>query len=153
MKFQISLITTLTALFFCLTSALARDIRTVEVMFDTGASSSSISDRIQGYQSVQYTLRARAKQYMRVKLQPESPHIAYFNIFTPSTLPGHDEAMYIGSIHGQQFEGELPEDGVYLIQVYQMRSAARRNSVAEYTLEITITDSKPSPTDVQTQPD
>lgn len=44
----------------------------------------------------------------------------------------------IASICGSRFEGELPEDGIYLIQVNQMRSAARRDQEAKYRFDIAI---------------
>jgi hypothetical protein len=37
-----------------------------------------------------------------------------------------------------QYEGTLPASGDYRIRVYMMRSAARRNEVANYRLEIII---------------
>lgn len=93
------------------------------MLFDKETTGTSITAEITGYQSVDYLLRARAGQYIQVTLTPDS-HLAYFNIFTPGDLPGQAEAMYIGSVCGQHFEGLLSEDGSYLIQVYQMRSAA-----------------------------
>jgi hypothetical protein len=48
-------------------------------------------------------------------------------------------AFFIGSTSGNQFEGVLPESGDYKIRVYMMRSAARRNEVANYRLEMIIT--------------
>jgi len=60
----------------------------------------------------------------------------YFNILPP----GEDDlAMFIGSTRGNQYEGILPSDGDYRIRVYMMRSAARRNEVANYRIEMVIT--------------
>lgn len=61
----------------------------------------------------------------------------YLNIFVPGKRPG-DEAMFIGSQQGNHFEGTLPADGEYTVQVYLMRNAARQNEKANYTLEIGI---------------
>jgi hypothetical protein len=47
--------------------------------------------------------------------------------------------MFIGSSSDNQYEGTLPESGDYKIRVYMMRSAARRNEIANYRLEIIIT--------------
>lgn len=46
--------------------------------------------------------------------------------------------MFIGSQQGNHFEGTLPADGEYTVQVYLMRNAARQNEKANYTLEIGI---------------
>jgi len=61
----------------------------------------------------------------------------YFNIFAPGKKPG-DEAMFIGSTLGDRYDGTLPADGKYTVQVYLMRNAARRNEKVNYTLEIGI---------------
>ncbi len=64
----------------------------------------------------------------------------YFNIYPPETALGDlgDNAMYIGSIHGNSYAGTLPLDGEYTIQVFLMRNAARRNEKANFTLRIRI---------------
>jgi hypothetical protein len=59
----------------------------------------------------------------------------YFNIIAPGKA---DEAMFIGSTSGNQYEGVLPASGDYKVRVYLMRSAARRDEVANYRLEMII---------------
>nr|MCU0966938.1 hypothetical protein [Burkholderiaceae bacterium] len=49
-----------------------------------------------------------------------------------------------GSINGNQFEGSLPANGEYRIRVYMMRSAARRNEMADYRLEVIIAAASPA---------
>jgi hypothetical protein len=46
--------------------------------------------------------------------------------------------MFIGSTSGNQYEGVLPASGDYKVRVYLMRSAARRDEVANYRLEMII---------------
>jgi hypothetical protein len=46
--------------------------------------------------------------------------------------------MFNGSISDNQYEGILPTSGNYKVRVYMMRSAARRNEIANYRLEIII---------------
>jgi len=113
------------------------DIRTEQVQFEQGASSATIESSISGYESVDYILRASAGQYMNVSMATDNTS-NYFNIIAPSK---ENEAMFIGSTQGNQYEGALPESGDYKIRVYMMRSAARRNEVANYRLEMIITDS------------
>jgi len=62
---------------------------------------------------------------------------SYFNIFTKSS---GDEALFIGSIYGNSYEGKLPADGIYTVQVFLMRNAARRKEKANYTLGISISE-------------
>ena len=59
----------------------------------------------------------------------------YFNIFAPGE---NEVAMFNGSVSQNQYEGTLPASGDYKIRVYMMRSAARRNEVAHYRLEMII---------------
>ena len=46
--------------------------------------------------------------------------------------------MFIGTSQGNRYEGILPTDGEYTVQVFLMRNAAHRNEKANYTLEIGI---------------
>lgn len=44
---------------------------------------------------------------------------------------------------GPEWSGILPEDGEYKLRVYLMRSAARRNEIANFTLTVSLSnDSK-----------
>ena len=47
-------------------------------------------------------------------------------------------AFFNGSVSENQYEGVLPATGDYKIRVYMMRSAARRNEVANYRLEMIV---------------
>lgn len=111
------------------------DIRTERVQFARGSSSAVVESSIQGYETVDYVLGAEAGQYMNVSMATENT-ANYFNILAPGET---DVAMFIGSTSGNQYEGTLPESGDYKVRVYMMRSAARRNEVASYRLEMIIT--------------
>lgn len=116
-------------------SALAADkIRTERVQFERGASSTVIEGSITGYETVDYLLGARLGQAMNVSMATNNG-ANYFNILAPGET---EVAMFIGSTSGTQYEGVLSESGDYTIRVYMMRSAARRNEVASYRLEISI---------------
>lgn len=112
----------------------ADDTRTERVQFKKGATSATVEDTIKGYQSVDYVLGARAGQSMNVSMATDNS-ANYFNILAPGK---NDEAMFIGSTSGNQFEGILPANGDYKIRVYLMRSAARRGEAADYRLEMII---------------
>ena len=122
----------------------AEDVRDEKVQFAPGSNGVTIKDTISGHQSINYRLSARAGQSMTIALNSNNT-ANYFNIFAPGKAPG-GEAMYIGSVNGNQYSGTLPLDGVYTVQVYMMRSAARRNEKANYTLDIRIDGTAEDPT-------
>ena len=116
--------------------ALADESRTETLQFAKGATETSVTSSIRGYNTVNYKVTAKAGQKMVVKLSTQ--HTAtYFNVFAPGTGPG-DAAIFIGSTSGNRFATELPTSGTYTIQVYMMRSAARRNESADYKLRVDI---------------
>lgn len=114
--------------------------KTEEVIFTPGTTGTSITSSIAGRQSKNYTLKAAAGQTMNVILSSDNTE-NYFNIYAPGKGPG-DEAMFTGSINGNRYTGTLPATGHYTIQVFMMRSAARRNETANYTLKLDITGEK-----------
>jgi hypothetical protein len=113
----------------------ARDIRTEQVRFEPGANSAVVEGAITGYETVDYVLRASQGQYMNVSMATDNG-ANYFNILAPGET---DVAMFNGSFNDNQYEGILPESGPYKVRVYMMRSAARRDEVANYRLEMIIT--------------
>ncbi|MCL6261926.1 hypothetical protein [Craterilacuibacter sp. RT1T] len=115
--------------------AYAYDIETRAVQFAKGKSSATINDTIKGDLTIDYTLRARAGQTMSVKLATKNG-ANYFNVLPPGS---NDEALFVGSSSGNEWTGVLPDEGEYKVRVYLMRSAARRNEVANYTLTVGIT--------------
>jgi hypothetical protein len=125
----------LVAGFACAVAAAA--IETRPIQFAKGASSATVKGTIKGDQTVDYTVRARAGQTMRVKL--DTRHTAtYFNVLPPGS---NDVAIFVGSSGGNEWSGALPADGEYKLRVYLMRSAARRNESASYTLTVGVTGS------------
>lgn len=108
-------------------------ITEVPVHFERGASSAVIKGSVTGYETIDYTLGARAGQTMAVNL--ETAHGAnYFNVLPP----GSETALFVGQIDGNEWSGILPQDGTYRVRVYLMRSAARRNEKADFSLEVSI---------------
>ena len=112
----------------------ADGIRTERVQFEKGADSAVVEGSIKGYETVDYVLGARAGQHMKVSLATKHG-ATYFNILAPGE---NEVAMFNGSVSDNQYEGTLPASGDYKIRVYMMRSAARRNEVAQYRLEMII---------------
>lgn len=123
----------------------ADEVRTEVVHFAKGASTTVIDGQIKGYGSVSYKIGASAGQTIRLKLTTN--HTAtYFNLYGPGKGPG-DEAIAVSDQQDplNSYQGVLPADGEYSVSVYMMRSAARRNEVANYTLEIAIDGAAAAP--------
>ncbi len=112
----------------------ADDIRTERVHFKKGSNSAVIEASIKGYETVDYVLGAHSGQYMNVSLATKHG-ATYFNILAPGE---NEVAMFNGSVSQNQYEGTLAASGDYKVRVYMMRSAARRNEVAHYRLEMVI---------------
>ena len=123
-------------------SAWADDgIRTERVQFAKGATSATVNGTIKGYETVDYVLQASQGQYMNVSMATKNT-ATYFNILAPGET---EVAFFNGSVSENQYEGTLPATGDYKIRVYMMRSAARRNEVASYRLEMIVSGPTHSP--------
>jgi hypothetical protein len=109
-------------------------IRSQTVQFAKGATSVQLRGTIKGDAGVDYKIDARAGQTLAVTMKPSNA-ASYFNI----NPPGSDVAMFIGSTSGQTATVMLPDDGVYVVRVYLMRSAARRNETSNYELTVGVT--------------
>jgi hypothetical protein len=114
-------------------SAVAQEIRREPVHFKAGSSSATIKGTIKGDQTVDYVLGAKAGQTMSVTLTTSSGANS-FNVLPP----GSEAAIAIGANLGNAWTGSLPVDGDYTVRVFLMRSAARRNETAQYTLDVGI---------------
>lgn len=108
--------------------------RTQRVQFKPGANSATVQGSIKGYQIVDYILNVKQGQTMNVSLATQHG-ATYFNILEPGQT---EVAIFNGSVSDNQFEGTLKKSGDYRIRVYMMRSAARRNEVANYRLEMIV---------------
>lgn len=107
------------------------------LQFSKGASSATVTGSLKGDKTIDYKLRAMAGQTMSVSLKT-SNSANYLNLLPPGST---GEAIVVGSTSGNEWTGPLPADGEYTVRVYLMRSAARRNETANYTLTVGITGS------------
>lgn len=114
----------------------ADELRAERVTFAHGATSATVEARIRGRETVDYILRIAAGQPMNISMATDNG-ANYFNILEPGE---HEVAIFNGSVAagGNQFEGVAARSGDYTIRVYLMRSAARRNEVANYRLEMIV---------------
>jgi len=110
------------------------DVREETIQFRKGESRATVKGTIKGDQTADYKLRASAGQTLTVDFKPNS-RSAYFNVLPP----GGEQALFVGATSGNRYVGTLPADGLYTIRVYLMRSAARRNEIARYTLDVGVT--------------
>jgi len=118
--------------------AVAADgIESRPLQFAKGTSSATVKGSLKGDKTIDYKLRAKAAQTMSVTLKTSNA-ANYFNVLPPGST---GEAIFIGSSSGNDWTGPLPADGEYTVRVYLMRSAARRNETAAYTLTVGISGS------------
>ena len=124
-------------LIVCLAAAMpalaGADIRQERVHFKAGTSGTTIKGHIAGRDDVDYLLGAKAGQPMTDELHADNPQ-AYFNVLPP----GSEEAIFVGSISGNRFEGTLPASGDDRVRVYLMRAAARRDEQTHFSLKVQI---------------
>lgn len=113
--------------------SLADEVRREVVHFAPGSSSSTVKSSVEGYQTVQYSLSVNAGQKMSVQLDSSNASV-YFNV----TAPGAASAMYNSSINGNGTSFTIPSSGAYIIDVYLMRNAARRDEKANYDLTLYV---------------
>jgi hypothetical protein len=118
-------------------AAHASEVRTVRVHFPHGASGTELHGHLAGHDTVHYLLGLRAGQMLRVELA--GPGSVEFNVFEPGNVPGRDGALYVGSTGGPRMEVRTAHAGDYLVQVYLVRAAARRNEQANFTLRVSAT--------------
>lgn len=127
-------ITLLTAI-LAMAAQAADKVTTVPVQFAKGTQSTAVKGTFKGYDSINYTLVAKAGQTMTVNISGSSN--ANFNVFAPGAVPGQAEAMGTGYVGGK-WQSTLPASGKYTIQVYQMRASARRGEAVQHTLSVSI---------------
>lgn len=92
----------------------------IPIQFENGSDSATLSGSIIGDEYVDYVLAARGGQKMNVGLSVEGTNgsgTVYFNILPPGS---DGEAIYNGSINGNDAFVELPSNGDYTIRVYHM---------------------------------
>ncbi|WP_170462391.1 SH3 domain-containing protein [Ruegeria arenilitoris] len=126
---------TMLALGLSASQVAGQPIREERIQFAAGTTGTTFQGRIEGSEIIDYLLSASAGQQMQVTFTPDNPS-AYFNL-----LPGSDPtALFNGSVEGNVYDGTLPASGEYRLRVYLMRSAARRNEAANYSMHISIDD-------------
>ena len=102
------------------------------VSFARGSSSATVRGTVRGYAYRDYVVRASAGQTLELALRSANPY-SVFTVLKPDGNNLNDAAVR------DQFSGELPVSGEYVVRVGMMRSGARRpGSMSNFTLTISI---------------
>jgi hypothetical protein len=110
------------------------------VSFAKGKSSTTISGKIKGDDTMDYVIRANAGQTLIVDIKGGKP-TPYFNIMPPGSTW---ETVFTGSSDGFNYKGVLDKDGDWMIRVYQMGNAKDANKTNSFKLSISIPPSSKS---------
>ncbi len=111
-----------------------------ELSFTEPFETKVIKETVQGYEAKEYVFKATVKQ--KISIDFKSKHGAnYFN-FRPS---GATSALFSSEVSTTSMSMHIPQSGYYTVQVYLMRSAARRNEKASFTLNITLENDQNAP--------
>lgn len=111
----------------------AQTAKPERVAFARGTSSKVIKGAIRGDQSRIFLIGVRAGQTMRIKLVSSNAS-ANFNI----TAPGAQQALFIGSTSGNEYNDVIPSTGDYQIDLFLMRNAARRNETTTFMITLSV---------------
>lgn len=117
------------------------DARKVEVKLGPDASTATLRGRVQGGNSVEYRLAARAGQTLAVTLDAASKNLGFsIGVTNSDTMlfMGQGAEQVSGQATGTQFKGEVPLDAIYVVDVHLVRAAARPGEGSDYTLTITL---------------
>ncbi len=111
--------------------AAAQEVRTKMVGAAAAGTGVVLPGEIRGDDTAEYTVSGAAGQILSVDLLSDNGGLN-FNI----TPKGAAEALFIGATSGTVADVTLRAAGDYVVQVFLMRSAARRDEAAAYTLGI-----------------
>lgn len=96
------------------------------------------SATIKGRNSVDYKINIVSGQKIRVDLKSKNRFV-FFSVKPPN----NDTSIFVGQnmVNSNKYESRLFKEGEYTVLVYFMRNEARRNHIATFDLDITISTS------------
>lgn len=109
----------------------AQEVRSETVEAAAASAGVILTGKIRGDDSAEYTVTGAAGQILSVDILSDNGALN-FNI----APKGAAEAVFMSETLGPVADVTLPAAGDYVVQVYLMRSAARRDEAADYTLGI-----------------
>ena len=120
--------------------ASAQKVQPVE--FVEGVTSAKMTGRLTGYETVTYTLHARAGQSARIVFKPDNGDCEFL-VYRPGQTPGQNEAFFNGSKTGNEFTGILQSTGIYNVWVGLGRDAARGLQSCGYSIAFSLSGEAP----------
>jgi hypothetical protein len=121
-------------------AAYGQKVQAVE--FIEGVSSAKMTGLLTGYETMTYTLAARAGQAARIAFKPNNGDCEFL-VYRPGQTPGQNEAFFNGSNMGNDFSGILPSTGTYTVWVGLSREAARGLQSCAYSIGFSVTGDAP----------
>ena len=122
-----------TGCFLLLCVEIAAQVPKERVRFAHGKSAATLKGTVRGYGARDYIIHASAGQTLDVKVRGTN-QLTVFTVLMPN---GHNLE---GAAEMDEFNGELPATGDYVVRVDMIRAAARRKgAITRYTLKISIT--------------
>jgi hypothetical protein len=118
----------------------AQKVQAVELI--EGVSSAKMTGLLTGYETMTYTLEARAGQAARIAFKPNNGDCEFL-VYRPGQTPGQNEAFFNGSNMGNDFSGILPSTGTYTVWIGLSREAARGLQSCAYSIGFSITGGAP----------
>ena len=106
----------------------------VNIRFKPGASMGHYNGSIRGERYIDYTMRAKAGQTLRVELQQKNGAPAYFNV----QRSGSPEAIAADARETTSWRGVLPEDGVYVVRVYMAKADRLHRKTSTFQIGFSI---------------
>ncbi len=111
------------------TDGLAQPVRTVRVDPAAATGGTVITGGVRGDESAEHIVAAKAGQILSVDLLSSNAS-ANFNVLPADS----QEALFVGSTSGAVADLSAPEKDDYVMRIYLMRNAARRDVTVRYTL-------------------
>jgi hypothetical protein len=129
---QLTAVCALLALFLGAGTAADQPAR---VSFKRGASSATLTGTVRGYEMKEYLLNVRRGQRLSARLRSRNRFL-YFNLAKPGA--GVLE-LTPRPLEVTEWSGAAPYSGDVLIQVFLVRSEARRKRRAPFSLDVAVT--------------
>ena len=118
------------------TAALAQTV--ADVQFAPGNFGTMVSGTIVGDEYIDYRLGAKGGQEMFSELSVTDSNgsgTVYYNILPPGS---DNVAIYNSSVDGNATTVQLPEDGTYVIRVYQLGADADEGKTSGFNIDLSI---------------
>lgn len=118
-----------TALCLAVHPVVASETSVRPVIFSQGKNLITLKGHVAGSADVDYVVRGKAGQTLTLRLSSNHRQ-TYFNVLPPRS----ELAMRAGE--STAYKTMLPADGEYIVRVYLMRAAARRDERSDYSLQL-----------------